>query len=112
VSKSESFLTLDGFVGKQSSLVNLFAQPPDFWKYFAEKYVRKLRGETIEQDVAVTSISAETLGTFYFPHASESNEGQNDTVISSFDFKSMIFNLIDSSFAKLLRNVIVINFQV
>ena len=53
------------------------------WKkifFFADKYIRRVRGETVEKDIAVTSLDQKTLGTYYFPHTPESHDSQNEMV--------------------------------
>lgn len=39
-----------------------------------------MRGENIEQDIAVTSLNAKTLGTYYFPQTLDDDDNQNETV--------------------------------
>jgi hypothetical protein len=39
-----------------------------------------LKGENIDQDIAVTSLTSKTLGTFYFPQALDSDDNGSETV--------------------------------
>ena len=45
-----------------------------------ELYEKKLKGENIEQDIAVTSLTSKTLGTFYFPQKVDSEDSQSASV--------------------------------
>ena len=85
--KSENtvIITIESFTGKNDFKI---LKRLIYLRYIAtffqkENYEKNANEEKIEKRKAISSISAASLGTYYFPNAFNSNEMQLDKVIQS-----------------------------